>query len=275
MALVASLSLLVRYGMSRVSRQAEVGDLRLNVRRARWLVDQMEHGQRYGRPPTMMEGMPPHGLLRFNVEFVLFNAGRLAERFKHDELRLHSEGGRVYAPAWAQWPTLTLRPGQSIHTLVYFDVEEQDDALKLTWHREGAHGLVVTYAPGHHGTSERTAPVRWPPMVDWLPPGSAERGKRIFEQRYGCVACHGDPDLPGSETVGPHLASIGEAAGSRVSGQSAAQYLYASLLRPSEFVPERCAKSLPCRRPSQMPPFAALLSVEEMSDLLTYLLQLR
>ena len=52
----------------------------------------------------------------------------------------------------------------------------------------------------------------------------------------GCGACHLLSDAGGAGQVGPPLDGIGEVAGTRINGISAADYLEASILNPDEFV---------------------------------------
>jgi cytochrome c551/c552 len=101
--------------------------------------------------------------------------------------------------------------------------------------------------------------------------GDAQAGEAIFAQTLvgtqpGCVTCHSLE--PGVTMVGPSLAGIGAAAGSRVSGLSAEDYLRQSIQEPDAHVADGFSSGL-------MP--AALadeLSAQELSDLVAYLLTL-
>ncbi|HSR68494.1 MAG TPA: hypothetical protein VLU25_11175, partial [Acidobacteriota bacterium] len=90
---------------------------------------------------------------------------------------------------------------------------------------------------------------------------------------YGCVACHGDPGVPDSNIIGPHLGRIGTAAASRIEGKSAAQYIYESILEPNAFIAPECEQGLPCDEPSAMPEYAALVDIEHVAHLVTFLLE--
>jgi len=72
-------------------------------------------------------------------------------------------------------------------------------------------------------------------------PATVRPGEEIFEQRIlgpnpGCITCHSfDPD---TTLVGPSIAGVATRAESRVSGQTARDYLRESILEPSAFVVE-------------------------------------
>jgi cytochrome c553 len=274
---VASAVLLWRFSEKRVSREAVVEGLKLRVWRARWLVDHMDHGAQFQKPASMSPDMPAEGTERLTVEFVLSNMTAEPKKFMASELSLESEDGRVFEPEWSQWPELELLPGQMIHTLTFFDVPEQDQALLVRWSREQRqHSLLITYTPGHHSEVEQKrqeTPEQWPKTVMWLPAGDAARGKQAFMERFSCVSCHGVPGQAGTQTLGPDLKGIGKAAGQRANGD-AAQYLYDSLLEPDKAIAPICVNGQPCATPSGMPPFGSLLSVEDMSDLLAYMMSL-
>jgi len=86
--------------------------------------------------------------------------------------------------------------------------------------------------PPDHFHDDESEEMVWPDLVTAFPEGDAGRGETLFAATLGCIACHGHPDAAGSQTVGPHLGGIGVIAGQRVSGKSAAQYLYESILEP-------------------------------------------
>ncbi len=87
------------------------------------------------------------------------------------------------------------------------------------------------------------------------------------------MACHGDPGVPGSNNVGPHLGTIGATAGTRIEGLPAAQYIYESILEPSAFIAPECKDGQPCQEPTAMPEYASLVTLEHVADLVTYLLE--
>lgn len=107
-----------------------------------------------------------------------------------------------------------------------------------------------------------------PASVDALPAGDVERGRELFAGRAACASCHGDPAVRASNTRGPDLFGSATFASARVPGQSAAEYLYASIARPGEFLAE--APTFRGERLTSMP--ETELSPQEAADLLAYLL---
>lgn len=117
--------------------------------------------------------------------------------------------------------------------------------------------------------------VEWPESVEDLPEGNPDNGPGLYEITYGCQACHGAPDVEGSNAVGPWLGNIANVAAERVEGQSAAQYIYESILNPNAFVAPVCANDLPCGEPSSMPMnFGDRMSLQDMADIVSYYLTL-
>ena len=80
--------------------------------------------------------------------------------------------------------------------------------------------------------------------------------------------------MAGSNGPAPELGAIGLDAARRVPGQSAAQYLYESILDPESFVARGCAGSAPCEQ-TRMPPYGEVLSIQDAADLIAYLLEQR
>jgi len=103
-----------------------------------------------------------------------------------------------------------------------------------------------------------------------------ERGADLYENEYACFSCHGFPEEPGSNQVAPWLGDIAEVGATRVEGQSAAQYVYESILNPNAFIAPDCPTG-PCAEPSAMPgDFAFRMANEStdpqhMADILAYL----
>ncbi|MCI0394328.1 MAG: cytochrome c [Chloroflexi bacterium] len=115
----------------------------------------------------------------------------------------------------------------------------------------------------------------WPEDATELPEGNAENGATLFTSVVPpCSSCHGDPAVPGSNAVGPHLGNIGATGGERIEGISAAQYIYDSIRNPADFVAPICANDQPCSTPSGMPDvFETSLTQQDVADLVAYLLQ--
>jgi hypothetical protein len=81
-------------------------------------------------------------------------------------------------------------------------------------------------------------------------------------------------DDPASALVGPYLGNIANDAATRVSGVSAEQYIYESILDPNKFITEDCPNG-PCNEPSQMRlDYGGVLSEQDMADLVTYYMTL-
>jgi mono/diheme cytochrome c family protein len=121
----------------------------------------------------------------------------------------------------------------------------------------------------------------WPPIEeldDFLAefPGDPVAGEAIYNNpTAACVACHGTIDDPQSARVGPHLGQIGTVGADRITGYTAAQYIYESILYPEAFLAPQCpsdAGPVPC--PNAMPGhFGNLFDYQEIADLVTFLLE--
>lgn len=106
-------------------------------------------------------------------------------------------------------------------------------------------------------------------------PGDAENGAALYAS-YACNSCHGNVDEAGSNQIGPWLGEIAEVGATRVEGQTAVQYVYESILYPSNHIAPDCAQG-PCTGPPsamrQDYPFAiAGNTPQDMIDMLAYLL---
>ncbi len=105
-------------------------------------------------------------------------------------------------------------------------------------------------------------------------PGDPENGAALYGS-YGCSACHGDVAEAGSNQIGPWLGEIATVGATRVEGQTAAQYVYHSILYPNDFIAPDCAAG-PCVGPpsamAQDLAFRMATNPQDMIDLLAYLL---
>lgn len=102
-------------------------------------------------------------------------------------------------------------------------------------------------------------------------PGDTANGADLY-QSYGCAGCHGDVAVDGSAGVGPWLGEIGEVGATRVEGQTAAQYIYDSILAPDLFIAPDCPNGPCAGPPSGMPGgFDTRISDQDMADLLAFL----
>jgi mono/diheme cytochrome c family protein len=108
------------------------------------------------------------------------------------------------------------------------------------------------------------------PPTDFTPTeasitGDPVRGQTLFVGVGNCAACHavtGDTRL-----VGPSLAGIAVSAGSRVQGQSAAEYLLAVLIDPSKIVPSQLPGVMPTTYGQQF-------NTQDLADMVAYMLTL-
>jgi cytochrome c553 len=106
--------------------------------------------------------------------------------------------------------------------------------------------------------------------------GDAERGRKLFagEQPFlspdapGCTVCHNVAAEAGPG-IGPNLAGLANLAGSRVPGQSAEIYLRDSLLNTDAYLVEGYQEGIMYRG------YAEILTPQEISDLVAYLLTLK
>ncbi|MFP6858273.1 MAG: cytochrome c [Roseibacillus sp.] len=271
---------------NRPVREATVDGLFLRLESVRWLDDQMEHHENFQMPAGMMPDLPPHGVFRLHAEATLFNTTDDSRDFQLRELFLRSSTRGMWPCTGGEVTnTIRLEGQQSFNVSLHFDIAEKEldekSLLRLQWVRNGVkvQMLDVPHPPDHFHEDPalrgkpRPAPVNWPGDVARLPAGDQNRGKELFTRKYGCVSCHGHPGLEGSNAVGPHLAEIATLAVGRAPNQTAAQYLYQSILNPDATVIESRGQ-LP-DQPSAMPPFRQVLSKREMADLVTYLLTLR
>ena len=255
-------------------QEATVAGIFVRLDRAEWLVDQMDHGDRFPMPESMMPGLPPHGVFRLTVEVSLHNPSAVPRLFHPTELFFRSSERGMWPATGGELQEVNLGPGQALNMFTHFDVSENEieGDLRLIWIREAetVQMLSVPHPPEHdHGEFDG---VQWPLEVTGLPPGDPINGERLFHESYGCGSCHGNPLIPDTNTVGPALEDIGIVAGAREPGKSAAQYLYESMISPDIFIAPEC-KNRPCDDPSAMPPFGDLIRAEHMPDLLAFLLE--
>lgn len=117
----------------------------------------------------------------------------------------------------------------------------------------------------------------WPESVDDLlvqfPEGDAANGKALFVT-YGCSGCHGVPDEGVAAAVGPDQANLREVAATRIEGKTGLQYVYESILSPSDFIVPECPSG-PCTGPpsAMTANFGERMAVSpgDMVDIFAYL----
>lgn len=273
--LLAGVAVFVEARRSSPVMAARVGNLAVRLEQARWMSDHMDHGSGFSRPSSMMPGMPETGTQRLSVELAFRNTGNLPVHYRGEEFSLAFEGGEIVDVYGADLPGAELGRGQALNTSIYFDVNTDDDPgrLRLLWQRDGRQVYMPLPSPPEHFHARPRGDVVWPRDVTvLLPLGNSERGAALFESTFGCVACHGRIERPGSNFVGPHLAAIGSTAASRDAEKSAPQYLYESVLRPNDYIVETCRDGRPCTSPSAMPDYGELLSLQDMADLISFMM---
>jgi mono/diheme cytochrome c family protein len=123
-------------------------------------------------------------------------------------------------------------------------------------------------------------PGPWPETVeeflalDDIDPGDAANGELLYTT-HTCIICHGNMEDPNSATIGPWLGDIAARGNTQIPGQSAAQYIYRSILYPNEFIAPDCPTG-PCFGPpsAMRQTFALDLlgNPQELADFLAYLL---
>ena len=101
-----------------------------------------------------------------------------------------------------------------------------------------------------------------------LPEGDAARGEMLFSQSINeapaCNTCH---RVDGVTIVGPPLDGFGETGAERVEGQSAAEYAYFSIVRPSRHVVRGYSNVM-------FSDYESKLSAQDIADLIAYLTRL-
>ena len=259
------------------TREATLDGLEVHLERATWIDDQMEHGENYQKPTSMMPDLPEPGLQRVTLQLALRNRAGAARDFQGDELRLVPEIGPEVPPFGDLTGEARLAPGQALNTTIHFDLDttQPHGRLLVKW-RQGHRTAYfpVPEPPEHYHLRPRGGEVPLPADARLLLPiGDPDHGSQLYAGAYACGACHGDPKTPGSNNIGPHLGNIGGVAATRVPGKSAAQYIYESILQPDAFIAPACKDGRPCQRPSAMPEYASLMNLQDAADLLSYLLQ--
>lgn len=275
---VAGWVLVIQAGRRIPAREATIGGLSVRLADARWVLDQMDHGENFRKPSTMMPDMPEWGNQRVSLDLVFHNRSRRVHEFRGEEFLLVPELGGEVPPYGAAVGHAVLAPGQMLNTELHFDfdTEQPHGRLLAEWRRNGKSKFFpIPEPPEHYHLRPRGGEIALPPNGDLvIPLGRQENGRALYMGVYGCVACHGDPEVPESNNIGPHLAGIGTTAATRAERSSAAQYLYESILAPNAVIAPACERGRPCQDPSAMPEYASLVTLNHVADLLVYLLSL-
>lgn len=264
--------LVIQAGRRIPVEEATLDGLHMRLTEARWVLDQMDHGENFSKPSLMMPDMPAPGKQRVSLDLSFVNTAEETKVYSGHEFYLVPEVGEEVSPMGAQVGRAKLAPGQSFNTAIYFDFDtsQPHGKLRVEWRRgDQSARLPVPKPAEHYHLRPRGGDVALPPDARLLLPiGKADRGEKLYGRL--CASCHGVPELPGTHTVGPHLAGIGIRGGQRIEGTPAVQYIYESILEPNAFIAPEC-KDGPCSEPTAMPEYASLLSLEDFANLITYL----
>ena len=272
---VAGWVLVFRAGQRIPVREATVDGLHLRMAQARWVLDQMDHGENFQKPSVMMPDMPEWGNQRVTLDLSFENRSDRPQLYAGEEFFLVPEIGEEVPPVGAQLGQARIEPHQRLNTALHFDFDttRPHGKLRVEWRRGGRSIFLPVPEPAeHYHLRPRGGEVALPGDVRLLLPiGIAARGEGLYRNVLGCVACHGDLAIPGSNNVGPHLGDLGATATARVAGVPAAQYIYDSIRDPNLFIAPDC-KNGPCTAPSAMPEYASLMTLQDFADVVTYLL---
>ncbi len=167
--------------------------------------------------------------------------------------------GRGAMPTWHEQFGGPLRPDQ-VQNVTNFVLNWESETL--------CEAPIVTY--------------EWPELVeeflagpDVTGPGDAARGAELYDVTYGCAACHGTSDGSRPAAIGPSLVDIDTEGATRVEGQDALNYVYHSILYPSDFIAPDCPTGPCAGPPSTMPHnFGSRMgeNPQDMADILAYIL---
>jgi len=148
--------------------------------------------------------------------------------------------------------------------------EAEGQALPPTATSEPATAVATAPAPTNgatdSATNEADNPVLPATLAALLPNAGPEHGRELTVQ-YGCTACHALEE--GANVVGPSWYNMGAIAATRVPDESAALYLYHSIVQPNQRIVEGFL-------PNLMPQtYQEQLSEQELADMIQYLLTLQ
>ncbi|HKI00720.1 MAG TPA: c-type cytochrome [Thermoanaerobaculia bacterium] len=275
---VAGWALLIQATRRLPVQDATIDGLNVRLGEARWILDQMDHGENFKQPATMMPDMPAWGSQRVTMYLALENRAEDLREYRGEEFFLVPEIGEEVPPFGAVIGQATLEPGQTINTAIHFDIDTREPHGRLLV--EWRHGKKTAYFPvpepaEHYHLRPRGGDDLPPDARFLMGIGKAARGERLYAGIYGCAACHGDPSVPGSNNIGPHLAKIGTLAAKRIDGMRPEQYIYESIVQPGAFIAPECKGGVPCENPSAMPEYASLVTNQDAADLLAFLLELQ
>jgi hypothetical protein len=255
--------------------EATIGGVTTRLVDASWILDQMEHGDNFQQPASMAPGMPAPGTQRVTVNFSLHNRTKKVQEYLGQEYELVPELGKPLPPVGAAIGEAMLEPGQSLNTAIMFDIDTRKPhgRLAVRWRRGSDTAYFPVPEPVEHAHLRPRGVALPNDARILLPIGKPDRGQRLYAGPYACSSCHGEPEVPDSNNIGPHLAGIAIAAGTRSKELSAEQYIYESITDPELFIAPKCKGDRPCEAPTAMPDYGGLLDLQDAADLLAYLLE--
>lgn len=177
-------------------------------------------------------------------------------KFSFIEATLTSGRYGTQMPTWSEQFGGPMRPDQIVdltHFVLNWETEELCSAPIITYEwQETAEDFYAEF-----------------------PDGDPTVGEELFLS-YGCSGCHGTMDGSMAANVGPSLIDYPDVGGTRIEGYSAEEYLYESILYPSEFISQECPNG-PCGGPpSAMPanfPLRMGENPQDLRDLMSYINQ--
>lgn len=134
---------------------------------------------------------------------------------------------------------------------------------------------TATPEPATPTSAPMAMPMGSDPISAFVSLANPVRGEQLFYQvydntnmgPYACYTCHHVDSV--ERKIGPGLLGIGERGATRVAGESAAQYLYNSIVHPNDYIVEEYP-------PNLMPQnYDALLTDQDIYDIIAYLFTLR
>ncbi|MDY7096417.1 MAG: hypothetical protein SX243_25890, partial [Acidobacteriota bacterium] len=128
---VAGWALVIRQGQRIPVREATLEGLHLRLDEARWVLDQMDHGENFQRPSTMAPGMPEWGSQRVTIGVAFQNISDSTQIYDGSEFYLVPEIGKAVPPVGAQVGRAPLEAGQHLNTTIHFDFDTTGPHGKL------------------------------------------------------------------------------------------------------------------------------------------------
>lgn len=115
----------------------------------------IEGADGFDRPPTMTPGTPDEGFQRMQVDLTFLNKGANPLDIGPEDFLLEGADGQVWTPLLGgTFGLTTLLPGQTLNTIVAYDVPELDveQQIDLLWQANGNNIRFTISAPGaSHG----------------------------------------------------------------------------------------------------------------------------